>query len=194
MKQLSNYRLPSFNLALSSLEFPGGSMKIRTQRRWLYRLQGFLFALVLVLSFWGVPNPNRVPQNWVAFSQEQTDDSDTVTSVCSTDSQAVEVEGICFETIVPQTTWRIPENRPDASTPVELGMKITNNSSTPYRFTQLALYPDMMQPDGQALRLGSMGWAAQIRDTDYPLVRPGESKTFLLPVNFVGKAIALRFM
>ncbi|MDY6782420.1 MAG: hypothetical protein SW833_07695 [Cyanobacteriota bacterium] len=137
-------------------------------------------SLLLASSVSGVIVFSHASQSWAAFSQEPANEPEIVTSVCSTNSQAVEVEGICFETIVPQTTWRIPENEPDASTPIELGMKITNNSSTPYRFTRFALSADLMRLDRQAVEIGTLVNLGKDWDTDHPLVEPGNSETFLL--------------
>ncbi|MCC3434039.1 MAG: hypothetical protein JGK03_17775 [Microcoleus sp. PH2017_25_DOB_D_A] len=46
----------------------------------------------------------------------------------------VEVDSMCFETLVPEPSLRVPLTASSAKIPVQIGMKITNNTSTPFRF------------------------------------------------------------
>ncbi|WP_206756701.1 hypothetical protein [Planktothrix sp. FACHB-1365] len=55
-------------------------------------------------------------------------------SVESTNGNAVEVDGIRFEILMPQREFTIPAKIPGAHTPVQLGIEITNNTQIPIRF------------------------------------------------------------
>lgn len=95
----------------------------------------------------------------------------------SIDSNTVEMDGIWFETVVPQRVLPIPANQPNASTPVSIGIRITNKTSTPRFFTYFdKLFPGLIGSDGKQLQWegGRAGSTAQ----GCPLVQPGESVTF----------------
>ncbi len=98
------------------------------------------------------------------------------------DSNTVEVDGVRFEMLMGSRTWRIPDDRPSASTPVELGIKITNQTQTPLRFSHFnTLDLLIVGPNGQALdRNGGSNWTIPRVPSDLPLISPGESTTFFL--------------
>ncbi len=105
-----------------------------------------------------------------------------MTSFESTQSSGVEVDGIRFETLVPDREWLIPENQPGANTPVQLGLRITNNTQTAIRFTRFdTLVPELVKPDGQTLqRDGGRNWTSMPTISDCPLVQPRETVNFFL--------------
>lgn len=107
-----------------------------------------------------------------------------MTSIESISSNATEVDGIRFEILLPEPVWPIPENRPGAETPVQVGLRMTNQTPKPVRFTRFdpimvvglgIVAPNGLRLQSQAIRgmlLGSVEFAA------CPLVLPGESLTF----------------
>lgn len=94
-------------------------------------------------------------------------------------NSTVEVDGIRFETLVPEKLLTIPENMREAETSVQIGMSITNNTQTPFRFNFFAtLIPELVGADGQALQRNYFCLGLQsARKSDYPLAMPGEIVT-----------------
>lgn len=96
--------------------------------------------------------------------------------ILQTERSAVEVDGIQFKVEMPETILVIPANQPSGVTPVKVGMRITNNRSTPLYFMNsidLTLIGQDTQPverNRGDIRLGYIG--------PY-LVRPKESVLFL---------------
>ena len=69
----------------------------------------------------------------------------------SSDNNAVEVDGIRFETLVPERELKIP-NINHVKNSVQFGIRLTNNSSTSYRFIFFHLFPELKQADGQLIK------------------------------------------
>jgi hypothetical protein len=135
--------------------------------------------------------------NTVEISQVQT----SVTNLLATpwvnlqlikpvesDKNAVQVDGIHFETVVPQQIWNIScSELSDTSSPIQIGINITNNTSSSQRFCSFTtLIPALMGADGFILGRnfgsGSTGWISP-SESDFYLVMPGESKTFFVSVH-----------
>ncbi|MEB3180529.1 MAG: hypothetical protein VKL59_16090 [Nostocaceae cyanobacterium] len=99
-----------------------------------------------------------------------------------TGDKAVEADSIRFETVASEKSLTIPEKEQELEIPVQLGMNITNNTQTPFRFSFYAtLIPELVDSNGQVL-YGSFSRNMLCSPTlsDYPLVMPGESLTFFL--------------
>lgn len=93
------------------------------------------------------------------------------------DSNTVEVDGIRFETVVPKRVVLVPPYSSDATTPVPVGIRITNKTSTPRFFSYLdILVPSLIGPDGKPLNLES--GRAGSAGSQCPRVEPGKSVTF----------------
>ncbi len=96
-----------------------------------------------------------------------------------TNPNAVEIDGIQFEIVAPESAI-VPEKELDIETAVAVGMKITNNTQTAFRFDFYStLIPQMIKADGQVIRKGF--GSHQLRsgtESDYPLAMPGEFITF----------------
>jgi hypothetical protein len=87
-----------------------------------------------------------------------------------------------FEILVPEREWAVSGKEPAKRTPVNLGIRITNNTTKATRFSRFdTLYPRMTGPDDKALRLdgGRNGTMGRV-EADCPLVPPGESVTFII--------------
>ncbi len=96
------------------------------------------------------------------------------------DGSAVEVDGVRFETVVPQPTLRVPNSQLNAYTIVELGIRISNNTNTCFRFSLFgSLIPQVVGTDGQPIK-ADYGRHLTIRPkrSHFPLVKSGESLTF----------------
>ncbi len=99
------------------------------------------------------------------------------------DKNAVQVDSIRFETVVPQQIWNVSCSKlSDTSSPIQVGINITNNSSISQRFCSFTtLIPALMGADGFILGShlggGSHGWFGP-SESDFYLVSSGESVTF----------------
>jgi hypothetical protein len=100
----------------------------------------------------------------------------------SFNKNAVEVDGIRFETIVPNRVLNIPikKSNSDGYTSVELGMRITNGTPNTFHFSgYTTLIPELLEPDGKITE-----WARNSNililpsESDFILARPGETVTF----------------
>ncbi|VXD25180.1 hypothetical protein PL8927_840003 [Planktothrix serta PCC 8927] len=102
--------------------------------------------------------------------------------------KAVEVDGIRFETLVPQPTINVAFTQPEINISVQIGMQITNNTLTPFRFTSFdSLIPFLIGADSLIPSQsygGSHGWVLP-RESDFQLVLPGSSATFFPKVHLV---------
>jgi hypothetical protein len=96
-----------------------------------------------------------------------------------TNRNAIEVDNIQFETVLSENLLTMPDKNCKEETALQIGMRVTNNTSNPLRFDFYAtLIPELVSLNGQALdtsyfcpRLESS------KESDYPLVCPGESVT-----------------
>ncbi|OCR02911.1 hypothetical protein BCD67_16390 [Oscillatoriales cyanobacterium USR001] len=94
----------------------------------------------------------------------------------------VEVDGIRFEILMPERVFIVPEKPFENNTLVELGVRITNNTSTPYRFSFYnAITPELMMRDTQTLQemFYMSDWLVGPRESDFPLAMPGEAVSFM---------------
>jgi RNA polymerase sigma factor (sigma-70 family) len=92
----------------------------------------------------------------------------------------IEKDGIRFEFLIPERDWTIPKDAKGSATQVHLGLRITNRTQKPLRFSGFAtLAPEMLGPYGQPLKRirGSDGTYVR-KEVDCPLLKPGESLTF----------------
>ncbi|MEA5550834.1 hypothetical protein VB713_07570 [Anabaena cylindrica UHCC 0172] len=116
----------------------------------------------------------------------------------SNSNNAVEVDGIRFETIVPEpevllprknlvekllsileSLLPIPPRHFPPKCPVQIGIRITNNTSIPLRFSfSFTLFPEIVNANRPIPFEGGWIRASTSLESDYPLVLPGESFTF----------------
>lgn len=99
----------------------------------------------------------------------------------STDNNAVEVDGVRFETILSDRLWTVPIKitKQDDPTSVALGFSITNNTSTPYYFSCFQFLPEIITSDGQNINRGYQADGVGVRDaSDLHLTMPGKSVAF----------------
>lgn len=99
------------------------------------------------------------------------------------DKSAVEVDGIRFETLLPDRTLNVPQKEPGAKTLVQLaGIRITNNTPNPVRFRlHDSLIPEILGADGQIQRRGFFSdWVSVAQESDFVLIMPGKNIKFFL--------------
>ncbi|MBE8990152.1 hypothetical protein [Nostoc sp. LEGE 12450] len=90
---------------------------------------------------------------------------------------AIEVDGIRIETLMPEQVLTLPKKKRGVKTRVQLGICITNNTSTPVRLSFFTtLIPQLVSGDGQVCLRGYFrrGTKRPLA-SDFPLVMPGEN-------------------
>lgn len=110
------------------------------------------------------------------------------------DSNTLEIDGVRFEMLMSDRTFKIPENKTGASTKVEVGIRITNQTQTSLRFTSFdSLALSILKANGQPLeRSKFLYWRLPPKETEAPIIQPGESTTFFLDAKLFWKYNQLR--
>jgi hypothetical protein len=96
-------------------------------------------------------------------------------------NSVVEVDGISFEILMPERELVVPEKLSDGRKLLDLGIRITNNTTTPLRFRfHDAITPELMLPNGQIIRESSQwsDWLIGYEESDFPLAMPGDDVIF----------------
>ena len=100
----------------------------------------------------------------------------------SSDNNAVEVDGVRFETILSNPVLSIPVKKANSNgyTSVELGIKITNATPSPLYFSgYTTLIPELLEPDGQMREWGrNSNILIGPSESNFLLAMPGKSVTF----------------
>ena len=94
---------------------------------------------------------------------------------------AVEVDDIRFETFIPEPLLTVPNQRRNTINSVQIGMRIINNTPTPFYFSFYGTFtPDLVTPDGEVQRgdFSISDWMRGPEESDFLLVKPGKSLTF----------------
>lgn len=116
----------------------------------------------------------------------------------SSESNTIEVNGVRFEILLPERMLSLPKKNlvqkllrilksalpiPSGDfsykQSVQIGIRITNNTSIPVRFSfYFTLFPELVNAEGQVPLEG--GWISPSAplESDFPLAMPGESLTF----------------
>ena len=93
----------------------------------------------------------------------------------------IEVDGIFFETKVPERVVAIPAAGADSNTLVQFGIRVSNFSSHSYRFLFFYLLPEIVGADEQSLKHGYGRNATRYPETDnFILMNPGDNFSFLM--------------
>ena len=97
-------------------------------------------------------------------------------------SNAVEIDGVRFETVVSPQVLKIPDNQPDAKTLVRLGLRITNNTSSVFRFKWCCgISPEIIDSNGEKLQdQGFFLGRKPLTESAFPLIFPGKSNEFVV--------------
>lgn len=94
-------------------------------------------------------------------------------------NNTVPVDGISFETVVSEPVLKIPENPSGVLTPIRLGIRITNNTSEPVRFSLVDLTPEFINFNDELLFGGAVQFRlVTIKKSNFPLLLPTESFSF----------------
>ena len=108
----------------------------------------------------------------------------------ATKKNAVEVDGICFETVVAESIVQVSGTQPDSPIHMEFGMNITNNTLEPVRFNLFSsLVSQLIRSDGDRVQPALFyRMEIKLKESHFPLVMPGESISLLpLPAQLTWK-------
>jgi len=95
-------------------------------------------------------------------------------------NKTIEVDGIRFETLVPEREVLIPTKDGDR-TPVKFGICVTNLSTIPYRFIFFGLMPELQDAKGTVIeRTWGVNGVKAPQEDDFLLAMPNESLTFFV--------------
>ncbi|MBW4455161.1 MAG: hypothetical protein KME55_21980 [Nostoc indistinguendum CM1-VF10] len=96
---------------------------------------------------------------------------------------------------MPEHVVQIPPKQAGAKTQVQFGIKITNNTANPRNFLLFAARPEFFQANKQkVLQFGpNANTAASPELSDFKLLMPGESVTFLVEGSFEWFKSELKF-
>ena len=99
----------------------------------------------------------------------------------STDSSAIEVNGVQFKTEMPDNVLTIPPNLRDASTHIKLDLCATNKTSTALYFEQMYSFSfTLLDDDGKDIQFTDTRRRLRVDKGPKPyLVEPGESALFV---------------
>ncbi len=118
------------------------------------------------------------------------------TPIISTDGNAVDVDGIRFETVGPDNVVFIPPKQPGAVNLVKLGIRISNQTPSPVRMNWInSVYPALVGADGEPLKMlgGRDVFMVKNRQSTCPLVMPGKSVTLWLEDQLYWQNDSLKF-
>ncbi len=96
-------------------------------------------------------------------------------------NSVVEVNGISFEIMMPERELVVPEKPSEGHRLLDLGIRITNNTTTPLHFSfNDAITPELMMPNGEIMRKSNYAsdWLIGYEESDFPLAMPGEDVIF----------------
>ena len=105
-----------------------------------------------------------------------------MSSFKSNTNNTVQVDGIQFETVMPERVLRIPPKQSDAKTQVQFGIRITNNTAKYCNLLLFAARPEFLQVNKQKIpQFGPIANTSVSPElSDFKLLMPGESVTFLV--------------
>lgn len=94
--------------------------------------------------------------------------------------KAIEIDGIRFETIMPQRKIPIPPKQADAKTNFDLEIQITNGTSIPHRFLLFYMSPEFRDEEQQPIQKNGPNNNGYYfpQSCDFQLVMPGEAVSF----------------
>ena len=99
-------------------------------------------------------------------------------------NSAIEIDKICFETLLPEQNYQLPKYKEETS--IKLGFRITNNSSNPYRFELPHFVPDLSNPDGILIEMDfGRNMTIPIKESDIPFIYPGKSEELTINTRVV---------
>lgn len=98
------------------------------------------------------------------------------------DNNAIEIDGIRFQTLMPKRLVTIPASQSDSliDVKVDLGIHIRNNTTNAFCFCLYGtITPELIMPDGQRGRGGEFSdWLVAPKKSDFAIANPGRTVTY----------------
>ncbi len=152
-------------------------------------LQEGTYQIRFLLNFYRRPEPSELDTGEVGDSLES--DLEVLATPFAnirlvmpvlTDSSVIEVDGVQFKIEMPEPVLAVPPKRHDATTPVKLGIRAANNTSTALRFEQLdSLEVSLIDEAGNEAHMRSDLLRTGVGSgPKYYSAQPGESALFVL--------------
>jgi len=153
-------------------------------------------VLAVVLMFFGIIVLSHAPISVMAREKVEAERVAYMSSFKSNSNNTIQVDGIQFETVMPERVLRIPPKLSDAKTQIQFGIRITNNRETPQRFLLFFTRPEFFQANKQKLpRSGpNVNGSYNPQLSDFQLLMPGESLSLLLEGYFYWESNKLKFV
>lgn len=143
----------------------------------------YFFLFILALIFSGAIALGHVSTGVTTQANAEMRKNAELISFESTGSTAVEVDGIRFEIVASSQILTIPANvlGSDTDTNTKIGIRITNNTSTLFRFPRyFSLFPTILTQDGKSVSLDTApGGFWRPNEPICQLAKPGVSLNFL---------------
>jgi|GEM_PF-1519068 len=138
--------------------------------------------LTVVLIFFGIIVLSHTPIIVMAREKVEAERVVYMSSFKSNSNNTVQVDGIQFETVMPERVYQIPPKEPGAKTQVQFGIRITNNTANPCNLLLFAVLPEFLQANKQKVpQFGPVANSTAAPElSDFKLLMPGESVTFLV--------------
>ncbi|MDZ8259846.1 hypothetical protein [Nostoc sp. ChiQUE01b] len=136
----------------------------------------------MVLVFFGIMSLSYTPISVMARKKVEAERIPNMSSFKSNSNNTVQVDGIQFETVMPERVLRIPPKQSDAKTQVWFGIHITNNTAKPCNLLLFTARPEFLQVNKQKVpQFGPIAnTSASPELSDFKLLMPRESVTFLV--------------
>lgn len=150
-----------------------------------------LMIVLVLISFTSRSSSHISPQ----ITTLNTTEAGEIIDMNSDKTKFIEVNGIQFETIMPERRVIMPPNQPGAKSTVEFGIRITNKTEVPHRFSLFFIRPIFSCADKQRLpKLGpTVNGSYDPSLSDLQLLSPGESFYFQVEGYFSYAKNKLRF-
>lgn len=140
----------------------------------------FALSLVLVIGFFGAMVLSNITQGLTAVKNVVSQRTSDMTSC----DNGIEVDEVCFEPLLPEQNYQLPEYGEE--TPIEVGMRITNNSFIPYRFELPKSQPRFFYNNGEPMQVDfARNATRRTQKSDIPLIEPGKSLDYFIDLKFV---------
>ncbi|GAX34025.1 hypothetical protein [Nodularia sp. NIES-3585] len=140
-------------------------------------------VLAVILIFFGIIVLSHTSNSVMAHEKVEAKRVVNMTSCESNNPNAIEVDGICFETLIPEAIIHLPKYGEE--TPVQFGIRINNQTLTPYRFDLPYFLPEILDTHGKVMqRLLNKNATIEVEESDISLIMPGESLEFLMDAKF----------
>jgi len=142
-------------------------------------------VLAAIFGFLGALGISYIPKGLTAPLNLGIGSTANLTSLEPNDNNAVEVDGIRFEILMPERVLKIPDKQLDTETPVKIGIRITNNTEKPVRFPTfdpfMVIGLGIVGSDGKYLKIGGgRNLLLNSPQIACPLAAPKESLIFFL--------------